>query len=54
MNNMDYQKEIENMPEAKKVELTQKQIEYIRTRYSWASEKNYERLAKYLKASLWK
>lgn len=22
--------------------LSEKQIEYIRTRYSWASEKNYE------------
>jgi len=35
-------------------ELNEKQREYIRTRYSWASEKNYERLAKYLKISLWK
>ena len=49
---MDYQKEIENMPEEKKIELTQKQIEYIRNRYEWATPKNYERLAKYLKISL--
>lgn len=49
---MDYKKEIENMTEATKIELTQKQIEYLMTKYPWAKPSNYERLAKYLKISL--
>lgn len=51
---MDYKLLIENMPEEKKIELTQKQIEYLMAKYPWAKPSNYERLAKYLKASLWK
>lgn len=35
-------------------ELTPKQIEYLKLRYPWSTEKHYERLAKYLKISLWK
>lgn len=35
-------------------ELTPKQIEYIQNKYPWATSKNYERLAHYLKKSLWK
>lgn len=36
------------------MELSEKQREYLMKKYPWASEKNYERLAKYLKISLWK
>lgn len=35
-----------------KEELTPQQKEYLAKRFTWASPKNYERLAKYLKISL--
>lgn len=34
------------------MELNEKQIEYIRTRYPWSTERHYEKLAHYLKISL--
>jgi len=36
------------------MELSEKQKEYLAKKYTWASPKNYPRLAYYLRISLWK